>query len=146
MTQWHIAQLNVGTASHDLDDPAMAGFMERLDEINALADASAGFVWRLQTEAGNATEIKVTDNPRFILNLSVWQSLEQLSAFVYRSAHQPIMVQRRQWFEAPGDAYQVLWKIAAGTQPSVEDALARLELLRAQGASTEAFTFQSPFD
>ncbi|MBT7663565.1 MAG: DUF3291 domain-containing protein, partial [Rhodospirillaceae bacterium] len=97
-TEMHLAQLNVGTARYDLDDPRMAGFMDRLDEINALADAAPGFVWRLQSDAGNATDIKTTDDPLFILNLSVWQSIKELGDFAYGSAHQPIMAQRRQWF------------------------------------------------
>jgi hypothetical protein len=142
---WHLAQLNVGTARYDLDDPRMSGFMDRLDDINALADENPGFVWRLQTDSGNATDIKVTDNPKFILNMSVWQSVESLSAFVYRSDHQPVMADRRQWFENGADAYQVLWWIKAGTIPTVEDALERLDLLRRNGASDEAFTFRTPF-
>jgi hypothetical protein len=142
---WHIAQLNVGTARYDLDDERMSGFMERLDEVNALADASPGFVWRLQTEAGNATDIKVTDNPRFILNLSVWETIEQLADFVYQTSHQPVLADRLKWFEKPSDAILVLWWIEAGTVPTIEAALERLEMLRGKGPTPEAFTFRTTF-
>src|SRR5579862_4174792 len=83
MTEWHIAQMNVGTTLFPTDDPRIAGFMEKLDEVNAVADSSPGFVWRLQTESGNATDIKPTDNPNFIVNMSVWSSVEALFEFVY---------------------------------------------------------------
>jgi hypothetical protein len=145
MTDWHIAQLNVGRALYDLDDPRMAGFMGRLDEINALADAAPGFVWRLQSDAGNATDIKLTDDPAFIVNLSVWQTIEQLKDFAYNSAHAPIMAQRRNWFEVPTEAYLTLWWVPISTPPTAEEALARLETLRCQGASAAAFDFQTVF-
>ena len=145
MTDWHIAQLNIGTARHALDDPRMDGFMGRLDEINALADASPGFVWRLQSDAGNATDIKLTDDPLFIVNLSVWQSIEELGAFVYNSAHSPVLAQRRNWFEAPDEDYLVLWWVPAGTYPSTDEALERLEKLKRNGPSAEAFTFKQVF-
>ena len=145
MTAYHLAQLNVGTTLYDMDDPAMRGFVENLDRINALAEASPGFVWRLQDDAGSAVGIQVSDDPRFIVNLSVWQSAEALFDFVYRSAHTKIMVQRRQWFQRPDQAFQVLWWLPAGELPSVEQALARLRLLQAQGPTAEAFTFKARF-
>ncbi|MBT4687585.1 MAG: DUF3291 domain-containing protein [Rhodospirillaceae bacterium] len=145
-TEMHLAQLNVGTARYDLDDPRMAGFMDRLDEINALADAAPGFVWRLQSDAGNATDIKTTDDPLFILNLSVWQSIKELGDFAYGSAHQPIMAQRRQWFEPPIEAYLTLWWIPAGTVPTPEEALVRLAHLNQHGPTAQAFTFKTTFE
>ena len=140
--RWHIAQLNVGRAAAPLDDPAMADFMGALDRINALAEASPGFVWRLKTDAGNATDIKVTDDPLFIINMSVWESVEALFEFVYRSAHTPVMGRRREWFEQPGEAYMVLWWVPAGQVPTTEEALTRLAHLRAYGPSPHAFTFK----
>jgi hypothetical protein len=145
MDDWHIAQLNVGRARFDLDDPRMGGFMGRLDEINALADAAPGFVWRLQSDAGNATDIKLTDDPSFIVNLSVWQSIEQLKDFAYKSAHAPIMAQRRNWFEVPSQAYLALWWVPAGATPTAEEALERLETLKRHGPTAEAFDFQTIF-
>jgi hypothetical protein len=143
---WQLAQLNVGRSLEPLDSPTLAGFMEALDPINALADAAPGFVWRLQTEEGNATDIKaVPDDPLFILNMSVWESLESLGDFVYRSDHVAIMRQRATWFERLAEAIVVLWWVPAGTVPTVDDALERLDLLRRTGPSADAFTFRQPF-
>jgi len=145
MTAYHLAQLNVGTTLHDMDDPAMRGFVENLDRINALAETSPGFVWRLQDEAGSAVGIQVSEDPRFIVNLSVWENAESLFDFVYRSAHTEIMAQRRQWFRRPDQAFQVLWWLPAGEVPTVEQALARLRLLQERGPTAEAFTFKARF-
>ncbi len=141
----HLAQLNVGTLLHDIEHPAVKGFVDNLERINALAEASPGFVWRLQDEAGDATGIQVSDDPRFIVNLSVWETAEALFDFVYRSAHTGIMAQRRQWFARPAEAYQVLWWLPAGELPTVEAALARLQRLRDLGPTAEAFTFKQRF-
>ncbi|HTV51925.1 MAG TPA: DUF3291 domain-containing protein, partial [Steroidobacteraceae bacterium] len=116
-----------------------------LDEVNALAERSPGFVWRLQSASGNATDIQVSSDPRFLVNMSVWQSVEALFDFVYRTAHTRFMSRRREWFEKPVQAYQVLWWIPAGHTPSVAEALARLEQLRQHGPTHEAFTFKQPF-
>ncbi|MGF1476704.1 MAG: DUF3291 domain-containing protein [Geminicoccaceae bacterium] len=145
MNEWQLAQMNVGTARYDLDDPRMMGFMNRLDDINALAERSSGFVWRLQSEAGNATDIKVDENPRFIVNMSVWRDVESLFAFAYKSEHRSVMILRRHWFERPVGAYQVLWWIEAGTLPSVNEGLRRLAQLRDGGPSDLAFTFRQSF-
>ncbi len=142
---WHLAQMNVGTARHPMDDPRMAGFTGRLDAVNALADESPGFVWRLQSESGNATDIKLADDPLFIVNLSVWDSAEALFDFVYRTVHATVMAGRRDWFERPGEAYQVLWWVPAGHVPTPEEGLARLERLRREGPSAAAFTFKRKF-
>ncbi len=141
----HLAQMNVGTILYDLTDPRMKGFVDNLERINALAEASLGFVWRLQDEAGDATGIQVTDDPRFIVNLSLWETAEALFDFVYRSAHTGIMAQRRQWFLRPADAFQVLWWLPAGEVPTVEAGLARLQRLRDLGPTPEAFTFKQRF-
>ena len=108
MTDFHIAQFNIARARAAMDDPLVAGFMARLDEINAVADASPGFVWRLQDDSGNATALSAYDDARIIVNLSVWRSLADLRAFVYRSAHAPVMARRRDWFEPFGGPYMVL--------------------------------------
>lgn len=144
-TVWHIAQMNVGRTVAPLDAPALADFMNNLDRINALAEASPGFVWRLQSDSGNATDIKTTDDPLFIVNMSVWLSVETLFDFVYRSAHTGFMGRRREWFEKPVEAYQVLWWVAAGHRPTAEEGLARLDHLRRQGPTAHAFTFKQRF-
>src|SRR2546429_6727057 len=127
MNEWHIAQLNVGRILAPTDSPKLAEFMARLDEINALADATPGFVWRLQSASGNATDIRVSEDPYFLVNMSVWATLESLFEFVYRTFHTAVMVRRRQWFERPTEAYQALWWVPAGHSPSVSEALDRSE-------------------
>jgi hypothetical protein len=145
MNRWHIAQMNVGTVRYPLDDPRIAEFIARLDEVNALADASSGFVWRLQSASGNAIDVKTSDDPNFIINMSVWASAETLLDFVYKSSHRLIMAKRREWFRRPSNAYMVLWWVAAGTIPTVSEGLARLAHLDAHGASPYAFTFKEKF-
>ena len=143
---WHLAQLNIGRLLAEVDDPSVADFMDNLDAINALAEATPGFVWRLQTDEGNATAIRAfSDDPLMVLNLSVWESIESLADFAYRSAHTPFLRRRGEWFERLGEAYLVLWWIPAGTVPTVEEALDRLDHLKRFGPSDGAFTFRSPF-
>ena len=143
---WNIAQLNVATALHGPDDERMRGFYEQLDEINALAESSPGFVWRLKSDSGNATDIQVTDDPLLLVNMSVWDSVEALFEFAYRSDHRRVFADRRQWFAKPDGPYQVLWWVAAGHEPGVEEALQKLEYLRANGPTASAFTFQEKFE
>ena len=145
MTTYHLAQCNIGRIRAPIDSPVVAGFVAALDPINALADAAPGFVWRLQTEEGNATSIHAFDDDLLLVNMSVWESVEALAAFTYSSPHRDILRDRRQWFERMEEAYLVLWWIPAGTIPTVEDAKERLELLRASGPSPRAFTFRQPF-
>jgi len=143
---WHLAQLNIGRLRAPTDDPATADFMANLDPINALAESSPGFVWRLQTDEGNATAIRAfPGDGLMILNLSVWESIETLAGYVYRSAHTPFLRRRGEWFERLGEVYLVLWWIPAGTRPTIEEALARLEQLRTFGPTPGAFTFRHPF-
>jgi Domain of unknown function (DUF3291) len=123
----------------------MYSFMSRLDEINALAERSPGFVWRLQTTEGNATAIRPYEDPMVLVNMSVWESLEQLRQYVYRSDHADFLRQRKQWFEKFDGLYMVMWWILAGHMPTVEEAKERLEHLRANGDSAYAFTFAKPF-
>ncbi|MGI9334090.1 MAG: DUF3291 domain-containing protein, partial [Gammaproteobacteria bacterium] len=144
-SNWHIAQINVGTTLYPTDDVRMSGFMSRLDDINTLADRSPGFVWRLQSESGNATDIDVGGPPLFLVNMSVWTSVEALFEFVYKTAHRPVMIDRRKWFQKPDGAYQALWWVAAGHLPAVEEGLARLELLNSIGPSPRAFSFNSKY-
>ena len=142
---YHVAQLNLARLRAPLESPGLAAFVAALDPINALAEQSPGYVWRLQTEEGNATSIHVFDDEMIILNMSVWESVEALSEFTYRSDHRHIMARRREFFERPSDLYLVLWWIPAGTVPTPQDGVARLELLRRTGPSPDAFTFKSPF-
>jgi hypothetical protein len=143
--RFHLAQINVGRLLAPIDDARIAGFVDQLAPINRLAEASPGYIWRLQSEAGNATDILLTDDELFIINLSVWESIEALRDFAYASAHVDILRQRRSWFERHVEAHFALWWIEAGTTPSPEDALARVERLRRLGPTPEAFTFRTPF-
>jgi hypothetical protein len=145
MPAWQIAQMNVGTVRYPTGDPRIAEFMQRLDEINTLAETSRGFVWRLQSEQGNATDIILTDNPLFLVNMSVWESVESLFDFVYRTSHQKVMAKRREWFERPTGPYQVLWWMPTGSIPTPEQGLERLRHLERHGPTPHAFTFRQKF-
>ena len=129
MTRFDIAQLNVGRAVAPLDSAVMADFMNWLDEINALAERSSGFIWRLQGDNGNNTDLKVSDDPLFIVNLSVWSSIDALYDFTYRSDHKAVFKRRQEWFERLDRPNTVLWWQLAGTVPTAEQALARLDRL-----------------
>jgi hypothetical protein len=144
LSAYELAQLNVAIMKEPLDSPLMRDFVENLDRINALAEASPGFVWRLQTEQGDATAVRPLGDATLV-NMSVWSDVASLSEYVYGSAHVEIMRRRREWFERMSDAYVVLWWIPRGHRPTVEEAIARLELLRARGPTAEAFTFRGAF-
>lgn len=144
MTQYHLAQLNVAKMKFAIDAPELAEFVARLDDINALADESPGFVWRLQTEEGDATAIDYFGSDTLV-NMSLWESVESLHDYVYRSAHNEVMARRKEWFERILQAYTVLWWIPAGSVPTVEEAGERLNCLREHGATARAFTFKQVF-
>jgi hypothetical protein len=145
MATHHLAQVNIATLRFPLDGPELAGFVVGLEPINALADAQPGFVWRLQTEDGDATSIRPFDDERIMVNLSVWASLEALRAFVYASRHLDVMRRRREWFHRMADPYLALWWLPAGTIPTVAEARRRLDLLARLGPGPDAFTFREPF-
>jgi hypothetical protein len=142
----HLAQLNVGRLRAPMDDPRIDDFRENLHPVNALAEGSPGFVWRLQDETGNATGIKPYGDDLEIVNLTVWESVEALADFTYRSDHVEFLRRRREFFEAATSPILCLWWIPEGTTPSVEDAIARLDHLRASGPSPTAFTFAQRFE
>jgi hypothetical protein len=141
----HIAQVNIGRMKGELEDPVMADFVARLDEINALADRSPGFVWRLQTEAGNATYLRPYDDDRILFNMSVWESIEQLRRYVYYSAHVEVLKRRHDWFDKFSGAYTALWWVPQGHRPGIDEAKQRLAHLDAHGPAPFAFTFKKPF-
>ena len=143
MQRFHLAQVNVAAPLAPLDSEQLAGFVAMLDPINRLADHSPGFVWRLQTEAGNATALRLSDE-RLMVNMSVWESIEALSAFVYRSDHVAVMRERKRWFESM-PLYMALWWVPAGSLPSIAEAEQRLALLRERGPTPQAFTFRERF-
>jgi len=140
----HLAQLNVATMLEPLESPLMADFVANLGRINSLADSSPGFVWRLEDDDGAATTIRPFGD-HILVNISVWESIEALHAFAFRTAHAEIMRRRRQWFRKMEQAYAVLWWVPVGHVPSTAEAAQRLALLQEQGPTANAFTFQSVF-
>lgn len=141
----HLAQMNIARMKAPLESPVMAGFVARLDELNALADRSPGFVWRLQNEEGNATYLRPYGDDRIIFNLSVWESLEQLREYVYRGVHVDVLRQRHEWFTKFEGAYLTLWWVPAGHRPSVDEAKQRLDHLVEHGPTSFAFSFKATF-
>ncbi len=145
MTTHHLAQLNVGRLRATTDSPVVAEFMAALDPINALAEASPGFVWRFQTDEGNATAVKAFDDDLLILNMSVWESMGALADYVYRSDHTSFLRRRREWFDKTDLPVVTMWWVPAGHVPTVAEALARMEHLKANGPSPFAFSFRQPY-
>lgn len=140
-----IAQINIAKAKAEMDSDVMRGFVEKLDEINALADSSPGFVWRLQSEDGDSTAIRVFEDPLLLINMSVWEDIESLKNYVYRSAHVDMIRDRDAWFDKIPTKHQALWWIPRGHIPTLEEAKSKLDLLNAHGPSADAFTFAKPF-
>ena len=144
MSAYHLAQLNIAWMKAPLESPEMADFVANLERINALAEGSPGYVWRLQDEAGDATAIRPVGD-EVLVNMSVWEDVQSLSDYVYNSAHTEMLKRRREWFERVEQAHQVLWWVPAGHRPSVTEAAERLAHLREHGATAQAFTFCHAF-
>ena len=145
MQQPYIAEINIARMRFGLEDPLMAPFVARLDEINALADSAAGFVWRLKTEEGNATYLRPYDDDRILVNFSVWESIETLREYVYKTAHAELIRDRRQWFEEFKGSQLALWWVPRDYTPTIEEAKLRLAHLEQHGPSPFAFTFRTVF-
>ena len=150
MMAYQLAQVNIAHLRASLDSPELADFVNSLDPINALADEAPGFIWRLQTEDGNATSVRAFEwvggpGVDVITNMSVWDSLEALASFVYRSRHRDVLRQRRRWFHPVGTPTLVLWWVPTGHRPSIAEAEERLLRLRSVGPTAFAFTFRTPF-
>ena len=143
MAGYHLAQLNIARLRAPLDSPELADFVALLPEINGLAERSPGYVWRLQDESGDATALRPFE-PDVIVNLTVWESVESLREFTYRTAHLEPMRRRREWFFVPDGPHLVLWWIEPGTVPTMAEASDRLALLTRSGPSPEAFTLRVP--
>ncbi len=145
MAAYHVAQLNVGRLLAPLDAPEIAEFVAALDAVNALADAAPGFVWRLQDDEGNATSFRPFDDDTLLVNLSVWESIDALADFTYRTMHRDVLRRRGEWFTKLAGAHLVLWWVPAGHIPSLQEAKERLDLLRDRGPTPDAFTFRTRF-
>src|SRR5580692_1503513 len=123
----HIAQINIGRLIAPIDDPRIAGFVSQLDPINSLADSAPGFVWRLQSSSGNATDLVYNEDPAMMVNMSVWESIEALRDYVYRSEHLGVFRDRAKWFQKLEQPHYCLWWVPAGHIPTVAEGRARLE-------------------
>jgi Domain of unknown function (DUF3291) len=142
---YELAQLNIGIIKGPMDSPVMADFAANLERINALAEQTPGFVWRLQTDEGDATAIRPFEDENMLVNMSVWRDVDSLRRFVYRSEHVGIMRRRGEWFERMGEAFLVLWWVPKGHRPAVAEAITKLQILRRDGATPEAFTFRQSY-
>lgn len=144
MSHFQLAQLNIAVMKEPLESPLLAAFVANLDRINALAEASPGFAWRLQTDDGNATALRpLGDN--VLVNMSVWRDVAALNDYVYKSAHVEVMRKRKLWFERMSEAFVVLWWVPRGHRPQLAEAIERLEHLRRHGPSSRAFGFRNTF-
>jgi hypothetical protein len=140
-----LAQVNIATMREPFQSPLFADFIAALGPLNALADASPGFIWRLEGYGGDATSIRGFGDDRIVINMSTWESLDALAEFVFQTGHAEVMRQRRKWFAPMKDAYVALWWVPSGHRPTVEEAEERVRHLRENGPTEFAFTFKQPF-
>lgn len=144
-TGHELAQVNIARLKAPLDSPQLKDFVDNLDPVNADADAADGFVWRLQDDTGDATDIAVFGDSWLIINMSVWRDTEALTAYMYQGRHREMLARRREWFERVREAMVVLWWVPAGHRPTVAEAEERLLHLRANGPTPYAFTLRTSF-
>lgn len=140
-----LAQLNIAQAKYPLDAPQIKEFVDNLERVNAIAEASDGFIWRLIGDGNNATDIQAFSDPNIIVNMSVWSSIEALKAFMFKTDHRSFMRKKQQWFEPMNQANYALWWLDDGELPTVDDGIVRLEHLRCYGESPYAFSLKVPF-
>ncbi|GGK52278.1 DUF3291 domain-containing protein [Streptomyces flaveus] len=148
MTQpaaYELAQVNIARLKAPLDSPQLKDFVDALDPVNAVADSSDGFIWRLQSDSGNATDVPVFGDDWLIVNMSVWRDTNALTAFMYQGQHRELLSRRREWFEKLQEAVTALWWVPAGHRPTVAEAEARLLHLRTHGPTPYAFTLRTSF-
>ena len=143
--KYSLAQVNIARMRAPIDSPVMADFVANLDHINAIAEKSVGFIWRLKDETNNATSIKVFDDDWLIVNMSVWQDVESLFQYVYQSNHVEIFKRRKEWFEKMPEMHMALWYVPAGHLPTIAEATARLIYLRTHGETPFSFGFRKRF-
>ncbi len=140
-----LAQTNLAWARHPLDDPRMAEFVEAIDRVNAIGDRSPGCLWRFRTAGGDATDVRIIDDPRILFNLTTWRSLEDLRRYAYRTEHVAFFRRRREWFLPPPRPPLAMWWVPDGYRPTVAESVARLERLWRDGPCPEAFTLKTAF-
>ncbi|WGS60530.1 DUF3291 domain-containing protein [Vibrio lentus] len=140
-----LAQLNIALAKYPLDAPEIKDFVDNLDLVNGIAESSEGFVWRLKDESGDATNIKAFDDPNMIVNMSVWDSVDSLKNFMFRTHHRDFMRRKNEWFHRLAEDTYVLWWVEDDHIPSLNEAIERLDHLREVGDTPYAFTFKTNF-
>jgi hypothetical protein len=145
MAGFQLAQINIGRLVAPLDDPKIADFLAQLDEVNTLAEASPGFIWRLKSDSGNATDIVYSEDPFMIVNMSVWESVESLKEFTYGLRHLSVLRDRQKWFEKLALPHYCLWRVPSGHEPTVKEARERLEHYQKHGATAHSFWFSQCF-
>lgn len=149
MPTFHLAQLNLGLLAAPIDAEEMSEFREALGPINALAESTPGFVWRLtDADGGSSTSVDVPgmDDPLWAPNMSVWESFDALRHFIHKSGHAMYLRRRREWFQKPSGAINVLWWLPAGEIPNLDDAVRRLRHLEQHGPSQQGWGLTSPHD
>jgi len=147
MSKFQLAQINIARMKGvNIEDPIMREFVENLDKVNALAESSEGFVWRLKDESNNATNLNPYEDEKIIVNISVWESINALETFTYKTFHSNFVRRRKKWFQHFGKAYYAMWWIPAGQFPTAEEAKERLDYLQENGASEYAFDFKNRFE
>ncbi|MFF1676761.1 DUF3291 domain-containing protein [Streptomyces sp. NPDC058256] len=142
---YELAQVNIGRLKAPLDSPQLKDFVEALDPVNAVADAADGFVWRLQSDSGDATDLAVFDDEWLIINMSTWRDANALTAFMYQGQHRELLARRRDWFERVEEAMVAMWWVPAGHRPTVAEAEERILHLREHGPTAYAFTLRKSF-
>ena len=145
MSEHQLAQINIARLLAPLHDPQIADFVAQLDEINEVAEKAPGFVWRLKSDSGNATDVPYSDDPFVIVNMSVWESIEALKQFTYQSRHLQVFRSRRNWFEKMSAPHYCLWWVPSGHVPTVVEGRERLQHYAQRGSTPEAFWFSEPF-
>jgi hypothetical protein len=140
--EMHLAQVNIARSLGPIDSPVMAEFVAALEPINTLAEKSEGFIWRLKDDTNNATSIKAYDDDLIIVNMSVWKNIDALFQFAYKSKHIDYFIRRSEWFEKMPQMHMALWHVPVGHEPTVAEAVERLDHLRKNGESDYAFTFK----
>ena len=145
MSRYHLAQLNIANAVASMESAEMAGFVARLDEIHDLADNADGFIWRWESGSIDTSVVDVFGDPRLLVNLSVWESVASLKHFVYKTVHVELIRDREAWFTKMPEMHQVVWWAPEGYIPTVAESKLKLDKLKADGPSEDAFTMARPF-
>lgn len=143
---FHLAQVNIGIAKGPMDSQVMQVFADNLAPINAIAESSEGFIWRLKGDVGDATNITFSDNPNELVNMSVWQSVDALKNFMFKTHHIDFLKRKKEWFETPTEATYVLWWVPVGHIPTLDESKEKLTLIRQNGDTALAFSFKKVFD